>query len=82
MTCVAETRYINWGVKFNGFSRDALLSFGGRRRSKKIKLIEATNPKWEDLARDWGNKYRPAAADQREIPRPAGENAGLRDDAA
>ena len=53
----------------------------GWRRSKKIKLIESTNPRWEDLAKDWGNEYRPAAADQREIPRPAGENAGLRDDA-
>ena len=55
----------------------------GCRRSKKIKLIESMNPKWEDLAKDWGNEYKPepAAADQREVPRPAGENAGLRDDA-
>jgi hypothetical protein len=32
----------------------------------------------------WGNEYKPepAAADRREIPRPAGENAGLRDDAS
>jgi putative endonuclease len=53
----------------------------GWRRSKKIKLIESMNPRWEDLAKDWGNEYKPAAADQMEIPRPAGENAGLRDDA-
>jgi putative endonuclease len=55
----------------------------GWRRSKKIKLIESMNPQWQDLAKDWGNEYKPepAAADQREIPRPAGENAGLRDDA-
>jgi putative endonuclease len=55
----------------------------GWRRSKKIKLIESTNPRWEDLAKDWGNEYKPepAVADEREIPRPAGENAGLRDDA-
>ncbi|MFZ0300674.1 MAG: GIY-YIG nuclease family protein [Candidatus Sulfotelmatobacter sp.] len=53
----------------------------GWRRSKKVRLIEAMNPRWEDLAKDWGNEYKPAAADQREIPRPAGENAGLRDDA-
>jgi hypothetical protein len=33
------------------------------------------------LAKAWGNEYTPAAADEREIPRPAGENAGLRDDA-
>jgi len=40
------------------------------------------NPRWDDLAEDWGNDYKPKpAADQREIPRPAGENAGLRDDA-
>jgi putative endonuclease len=53
----------------------------GWRRSKKVKLIESMNPRWEDLAKDWGTEYKPAAADQREIPRPAGENAGLRDDA-
>src|SRR5271154_732206 len=36
-----------------------------------------------DLPKDWGNEFKPepAAADRREIPRPAGENAGLRDDA-
>jgi putative endonuclease len=55
----------------------------GWRRSKKIKLIESMNPKWNDLAKDWGNEYKPdqTAAAQPEIPRPAGENAGLRDDA-
>ena len=54
----------------------------GWRRSKKIKLIESMNLQWEDLAKDWGNEYKPEpAGDQREIPRPAGEDAGLRDDA-
>jgi|SRR5580700_5679985 putative endonuclease len=55
----------------------------GWRRSKKIKLIESMNPQWQDLAKDWGKEYKPepTAADQREIPRPAGEDAGLRDDA-
>ncbi len=54
----------------------------GWRRSKKIYLIESMNPRWEDLAKDWGNVYKPEpAADEREIPRPAGESAGLRDDA-
>jgi putative endonuclease len=55
----------------------------GWRRSKKIALIESMNPRWEDLAKDWNKEYKPdpTAADQREIPRPAGENAGLRDDA-
>jgi putative endonuclease len=55
----------------------------GWRRSKKIKLIESINPRWEDLAKDWGSEYKPdpAASERGEIPRPAGENAGLRDDA-
>ena len=55
----------------------------GWRRSKKIRLIEAMNPRWEDLAKDWQNVYKPAAdSDRREIPRLAGENASLRHDAA
>jgi len=56
----------------------------GWRRGKKIKLIESMNPRWEDLAKDWGNEYKPApaATERGEIPRPAGENAGLRDDAS
>src|ERR1700722_585231 len=54
----------------------------GWRRSKKIKLIESMNPHWEDLAERWSEVYKPAVSgDPREIPRPAGENAGLRDDA-
>jgi len=55
----------------------------GWRRSKKIKLIESMNPGWEDLARDWADVFKPEpAANQGEIPRPARENAGLRDDSA
>ncbi len=54
----------------------------GWRRSKKIKLIESMNPRWDDLAEDWQKLYKPApGSDRREIPRPAGESAGLRDDA-
>src|SRR5437016_5349538 len=50
----------------------------GWRRSKKLRLIESMNPRWEDLARDWQNLFKPGvSADPREIPRPAGENAGL-----
>ncbi|HEV3510176.1 MAG TPA: GIY-YIG nuclease family protein [Candidatus Sulfotelmatobacter sp.] len=53
----------------------------GWRRSKKIKLINSMNPKWDDLARDWQNLYKPPAnVRAQEIPRPAGENAGHRDD--
>jgi putative endonuclease len=52
------------------------------RRNKKIKLIESMNPKWDDLGEGWGDVYKPEfAGDSREIPRRAGENAGLRDDA-
>jgi putative endonuclease len=54
----------------------------GWRRSKKIRLIESMNPYWDDLAERWSEVYRPTVpGDPREIPRPAGENAGLRDDA-
>ena len=54
----------------------------GWRRSKKIKLVESMNPRWDDLAQRWGDVYKPEFAEgSREIPRPAGENAGLRDDA-
>jgi len=45
----------------------------GWRRSKKISLVEAMNPQWDDLARDWQNMYRP---DWREIPRAAGRRRG------
>jgi putative endonuclease len=55
----------------------------GWRRSKEIKLIESLNPHWEDLAEQWGEIYMPSVSGvPREIPRPAGENAGLRDDAS
>jgi putative endonuclease len=55
----------------------------GWRRSKKIKLIESMNPHWEDLAERWSDVYTPQPLNRpREIPRPAGENAGLRDDAS
>jgi putative endonuclease len=49
----------------------------GWRRSKKIELIESMNPRWHDLAAEWQDVYHPERADTtREIPRPAGENAG------
>jgi len=31
----------------------------GWRRSKKIRLVESMNPRWEDLAREWQEMYRP-----------------------
>ena len=54
----------------------------GWRRSKKIALVESMNPRWDDLAREWQDIYKPTGQPPRiEIPRPAEENAGLRDDA-
>ena len=49
----------------------------GWRREKKLKLIQAMNPQWNDLAAGWEERYKP---DGCEIPRPAGNSAGLRDD--
>ncbi len=49
----------------------------GWRRGKKIRLIESLNPHWYDLAAAWGAVYKPDFGKApREIPRPAGENAG------
>jgi putative endonuclease len=31
----------------------------GWRRGKKIKLVESMNPRWEDLAKDWQDLYKP-----------------------
>jgi len=53
----------------------------GWRRSKKIALIQSMNLRCEDLARNWQNIYKPDAVGHKEIPRPAGESAGPRDDA-
>ena len=54
----------------------------GWRRSKKIALIKSMNPGWDDLAQGWQNIYKPDAVTRGEIPRAAGKNAALRDDAA
>jgi putative endonuclease len=43
----------------------------GWRRSKKLQLIESMNPRWEDLARDWQDMYKPSNAVDREIPHSA-----------
>jgi putative endonuclease len=34
----------------------------GWRRSKKLKLIESMNPRWDDLARDWQDMYEPSCS--------------------
>jgi hypothetical protein len=75
-------------LRWKGFSmrkpkRFYVYIMTNRPRSKKIRLIESVNPHWEDLAEGWGEVYKPNVTnDPREIPRPAGENAGLRDDAS
>ena len=40
------------------------------RREKKVALIEAVNPTWEDLAADWYEKV--FAEETKQIPRPYG----------
>jgi len=41
----------------------------GWRRSKKIRLIESTNPHWHDLAERWADVYKPSAGgNARAIP--------------
>jgi len=41
------------------------------RRSKKIALIESMNPRWDDLARDWQEMFKPTGTDAPEIPHSA-----------
>src|ERR1700693_4282018 len=54
-----------------------------RRWGEKNRVVESTNPHWNDLAERWSEVYKPTVPGAaREIPRPAGENAGLRDDAS
>ncbi len=49
----------------------------GWRRGKKIRLVESMNPHWHDLAEGWTHEYKPdLPPNPRQIPRPAGENAG------
>ena len=68
---------------YPGAAIDREKEIKGWRRSKKIRLIVLMNPQWEDLAERWGEVYKPTVtSDPREIPRPAGESAGLRDDAS
>jgi putative endonuclease len=38
----------------------------GWRREKKVALIEATNPNWDDLAEEWFPGY----ASLKQVPRP------------
>ena len=40
----------------------------GWRREKKIKLIEKMNPRWEDLAENWGKELLPRGNSLKKIP--------------
>jgi hypothetical protein len=49
----------------------------GRRRSKKIALIESMNPRWRDLAAEWQDVYTPVnrvPAGPRDPSRPEGRS--------
>ncbi len=48
-----EFKYVN-----NAISRETQLKKWSR--AKKVALIEQTNPTWEDLAADWGNRFATA----------------------
>jgi putative endonuclease len=41
------------------------------RRRKKLQLIKSVNPRWDDLARDWQNMFKPTSAVNGEIPHSA-----------
>jgi putative endonuclease len=53
----------------------------GWSRSKKIRLIESMNPKWEDLARDWQNQFKPGSSAEGD-PSLRLKNGSARDDAS
>jgi putative endonuclease len=40
----------------NAISRERQLK--GWRRQKKIALVESKNPRWQDLAEQWGREMR------------------------
>ena len=41
----------------NAIAREKQLK--GWRRSKKVELIEAENPSWRDLSKDFGQQFKP-----------------------
>jgi putative endonuclease len=60
-------RYVN-----NAIARETQIK--GLRREKKITLIEANNPLWNDLAADWGQPVHMESADS------SHDEAALRND--
>ena len=56
LVCYETFRYIN-----NAITREKQIK--GLRREKKISLIEASNPAWEDLALGWGTAVSLRIAD-------------------
>jgi predicted GIY-YIG superfamily endonuclease len=57
---------------FAGAAIDREKQIKGWSRSKKIALITSFNPKWDDLAAGWGDRFKPDAqpfGTAREIPR-------------
>jgi len=54
--------------KIYGDVRDAIVrekQLKGWIRAKKIRLIEALNPTWQDLSEEWGKPIVPLLADRR-----------------
>jgi putative endonuclease len=60
-------KYVN-----NAIARETEIK--GWRREKKVALIEASNPLWNDLAADWGQPVRMRTADS------SRDEAALRND--
>ena len=60
-------RYVN-----NAIARETEIK--GWRRKKKVALIEANNPRWDDLAADWGEPVGLITADS------SRDEAALRND--
>jgi putative endonuclease len=48
--------YETYGHVLNAIAREKQLK--GWRRAKKIALIEKMNPRWQDLAENWGREMR------------------------
>ena|SRR5450631_134845 len=56
LVCYEVFRYVN-----NAIARETEIK--GWRREKKVALIEASNPLWNDLAADWGQTLCVRTAD-------------------
>jgi len=61
--------YEGFGLVGDAIARETEIK--GWRREKKVKLIEESNPTWEDLAADWGKPFvlqRREASEEKQVP--------------